>query len=78
MKRYKNIYGAKPLAINEKHWFQILQKMLEIGPDYKYGFGNLNALRAVKVLTIKCFIQLLLLTEPRLKENRCSSWFGII
>jgi hypothetical protein len=28
------------------------------GPDYKYGFGNLNALRAVKVLDNRCFIQL--------------------
>jgi hypothetical protein len=25
------------------------------GPDYKYGFGNLNALRAVKVLDNKMF-----------------------
>jgi hypothetical protein len=25
------------------------------GPDYKYGFGNLNALRAIKVLDNKMF-----------------------
>jgi hypothetical protein len=38
------------------------------GPDYKYGFGNLNALRAVKVNN-KMFYSAQLLTEPRLKRK---------
>jgi hypothetical protein len=40
------------------------------GPDYKYGFGNLNALRAIKVLdNKKCFIRPLLLMERLMKEK---------
>ena len=54
--RYKNIYGAKPLASLMKALVSNTAKDVgNPGPDYKYGFGNLNALRAVKVLDNKMF-----------------------
>ena len=50
--RYKNIYeGQKPLASLMKALVCNTAKDVgNAGPDYKYGFGNLNGLRAVKVL----------------------------
>ena len=49
--RYKNIYNAKPLASLMKALVTNTAKDAgNPGPDYKYGFGNLNALRAIKVL----------------------------
>ncbi len=54
--RYKNIFGAKPLASLMKALVSNTAKDVgNAGPDYKYGFGNLNGLRAVKVLDNKMF-----------------------
>lgn len=54
--RYKNIYGTKPLASLMKALVTNTAKDAgNPGPDYKYGFGNLNGLRAVKVLDNKMF-----------------------
>ncbi|MCG9792683.1 S8 family serine peptidase [Flavobacterium algicola] len=54
--RYKNIYAAKPLASLMKALVCNTAKDVgNAGPDYKYGFGNLNALRAIKVLDKKMF-----------------------
>lgn len=54
--RYKNIYGTKPLASLMKALVANTAKDAgNPGPDYKYGFGNLNGLRAVKVLDKKMF-----------------------
>mgnify|MGYP003671993064 CR=1 FL=1 len=54
--RYKNIYGTKPLASLMKALVSNTAKDNgNPGPDYKYGFGNLNGLRAVKVLDNKMF-----------------------
>lgn len=54
--RYKNIYGTKPLASLMKALVTNTAKDVgNPGPDYKYGFGNLNGLRAVKVLDNKMF-----------------------
>ena len=54
--RYKNIYGTKPLASLMKALVANTAKDAgNPGPDYKYGFGNLNGLRAVKVLDNKMF-----------------------
>jgi hypothetical protein len=54
--RYKNIYNAKPLASLMKALVANTAKDAgNPGPDYKYGFGNLNALRAIKVLDNKMF-----------------------
>ncbi|PAM91479.1 hypothetical protein B4N84_27920 [Flavobacterium sp. IR1] len=54
--RYKNIYGEKPLASLMKALVTNTAKDAgNPGPDYKYGFGNLNGLRAVKVLDKKMF-----------------------
>ncbi|MCW2119622.1 S8 family serine peptidase [Flavobacterium sp. 7A] len=54
--RYKNIYTEKPLASLMKALVCNTAKDVgNPGPDYKYGFGNLNALRAVKVLDKKMF-----------------------
>ncbi|MFE3866451.1 S8 family serine peptidase [Flavobacterium sp. LS2P90] len=54
--RYKNIYANKPLASLMKALVSNTAKDVgNSGPDYKYGFGNLNALRAIKVLDNKMF-----------------------
>lgn len=54
--RYKNIYGTKPLASLMKALVTNTAKDAgNPGPDYKYGFGNLNGLRAVKALDNKMF-----------------------
>ncbi|PWA07631.1 S8 family serine peptidase [Flavobacterium laiguense] len=54
--RYKNIYADKPLASMMKALVTNTAKDAgNPGPDYKYGFGNLNALRAIKVLDNKMF-----------------------
>ena len=54
--RYKNIYAQKPLASLMKALVANTAKDVgNPGPDYKYGFGNLNGLRAVKVLDNKMF-----------------------
>ncbi|WP_394776863.1 S8 family serine peptidase [Flavobacterium sp.] len=54
--RYKNIYGTKPLASLMKALVTNTAKDAgNPGPDYKYGFGNLNGLRAVKALDNKLF-----------------------
>lgn len=54
--RYKNIFGIKPLASLMKALVANTAKDVgNTGPDYKYGFGNLNALRAVKVLDKNMF-----------------------
>lgn len=54
--RYKNIYGVKPLASLMKALVSNTAKDNgNPGPDYKYGFGNLNGLRAIKVLDNKMF-----------------------
>ena len=54
--RYKNIYGTKPLASLMKALVTGTSKDAgNPGPDYKYGFGNLNGLRAVKALDNKWF-----------------------
>lgn len=54
--RYKNIYNARPLASLMKALVTNTAKDAgNPGPDYKYGFGNLNALRAIKVLDNKMF-----------------------
>lgn len=54
--RYKNTYGEKPLASLMKALVTNTAKDAgNPGPDYKYGFGNLNGLRAVKVLDKKMF-----------------------
>lgn len=54
--RYKNSYGEKPLASLMKALVANTAKDAgNPGPDYKYGFGNLNGLRAVKVLDKKMF-----------------------
>lgn len=54
--RYKNSYGEKPLASLMKALVTNTAKDAgNPGPDYKYGFGNLNGLRAVKVLDKKMF-----------------------
>ncbi|MFB0903140.1 MAG: S8 family serine peptidase, partial [Nonlabens sp.] len=54
--RYKNIYANKPLASLMKALVSNTAKDVgKPGPDYKYGFGNLNALRAVKALDNKMF-----------------------
>ncbi|MDX6189435.1 S8 family serine peptidase [Flavobacterium sp. Fl-318] len=54
--RYKNIYGEKPLASLMKAL--VTNTAIDAGnpgPDYKYGFGNLNGLRAIKALDKKMF-----------------------
>jgi Subtilase family/Concanavalin A-like lectin/glucanases superfamily/Domain of unknown function (DUF5011)/Secretion system C-terminal sorting domain/CUB domain len=50
--RYKNIYGGtKPIASLMKALVSNTAKDVgNPGPDYKYGFGNINGLRAVKAL----------------------------
>lgn len=54
--RYKNIYGTKPLASLMKALVTGTSKDAgNPGPDYKYGFGNLNGLRAVRALDNKTF-----------------------
>jgi hypothetical protein len=54
--RYKSIYGEKPLASLMKALVANTAKDVgNAGPDYKYGFGNLNGLRAVKALDKKWF-----------------------
>jgi len=54
--RYKNIYGAEPLASLMKALVTNTAKDVgNPGPDYKYGFGNLNGLRAVKALDNEMF-----------------------
>ena len=54
--RFKNIFGTKPLASLMKALVTNTAKDVgNPGPDYKYGFGNLNALRAVKVLDQNMF-----------------------
>jgi len=54
--RYKNIYSEKPLASMMKALVSnTAQDVGNPGPDYKYGFGNLNAVRAIKVLDNKMF-----------------------
>lgn len=54
--RYKNIYNAKPLASLMKALVANTAKDAgNPGPDYKYGFGNLNGLRGIKVLDNKMF-----------------------
>jgi len=54
--RYKNTYGTKPLASLMKALVTNTAKDAgNPGPDYKYGFGNLNGLRAVKALDNKMF-----------------------
>ncbi|WP_163407471.1 S8 family serine peptidase [Flavobacterium ajazii] len=54
--RYKNTYGEKPLASLMKALVTNTAKDAgNPGPDYKYGFGNLNGLRAVKVLDKQMF-----------------------
>jgi hypothetical protein len=54
--RYKNIYGTKPLASLMKALVANTAKDAgNTGPDYKYGFGNLNGLRAVKALDNRMF-----------------------
>lgn len=54
--RFKNIFGAKPLASLMKALVSNTAKDVgNLGPDYKYGFGNLNALRAIKVLDKNMF-----------------------
>jgi hypothetical protein len=54
--RYKNIYGEKPLASLMKALVANTAKDVgNPGPDYKYGFGNINGLRAVKALDEKKF-----------------------
>jgi hypothetical protein len=54
--RYKNIYNAKPLASLMKALVANTAKDAgNPGPDYKYGFGNLNGLRAIKVLDKSMF-----------------------
>lgn len=54
--RYKNIYGTKPLASLMKALVTNTAKDVgNPGPDYKYGFGNLNGLRAVKALDKNMF-----------------------
>ncbi|WP_281322187.1 S8 family serine peptidase [Flavobacterium aestivum] len=54
--RYKNIYNAKPLASLMKALVANTAKDAgNPGPDYKYGFGNLNGIRAIKVLDKKMF-----------------------
>ena len=54
--RFKNIFGVKPLASLMKALVSNTAKDVgNPGPDYKYGFGNLNALRAIKVLDKNMF-----------------------
>ena len=54
--RYKNIYSTKPLASLMKALVtNTANDAGNPGPDYKYGFGNLNGLRAVRVLDNKMF-----------------------
>jgi hypothetical protein len=54
--RYKNIYGERPLASLMKAIVSNTAKDVgNPGPDYKYGFGNLNAVRAVKAIDDKRF-----------------------
>ncbi|AYN04443.1 S8 family serine peptidase [Flavobacterium sp. 140616W15] len=54
--RYKNIYGTRPLASLMKALVANTAKDVgNPGPDYKYGFGNLNGLRAVKVIDKNMF-----------------------
>ncbi|WP_291286979.1 S8 family serine peptidase [Flavobacterium sp.] len=54
--RYKNIYDTKPLASLMKALVTgTANDAGNPGPDYKYGFGNLNGLRAVRVLDNKMF-----------------------
>ncbi|WP_291286977.1 S8 family serine peptidase [Flavobacterium sp.] len=54
--RYKNIYGTKPLASLMKALVTGTSKDAgNPGPDYKYGFGNLNGLRAIRALDNKMF-----------------------
>jgi hypothetical protein len=54
--RYKNIYGIKPLASLMKAVVcNTARDVGNPGPDYKYGFGNLNAIRAVKAIDNKTF-----------------------
>jgi hypothetical protein len=55
--RYKSIYnGNKPLASMMKALVCNTAKDVgNPGPDYKYGFGNLNGLRAIKALDKKQF-----------------------
>jgi hypothetical protein len=51
--RYKNIYGAVLASLMKALVSNTAKDVGNPGPDYKYGFGNLNALRAVKVLDNK-------------------------
>ncbi|WP_166926451.1 S8 family serine peptidase [Flavobacterium poyangense] len=54
--RYKNIYGVKPLASLMKALVANTAKDAgNPGPDYKYGFGNLNGVRAINVLDKRMF-----------------------
>ncbi|MCV9927799.1 S8 family serine peptidase [Flavobacterium sp. LS1R49] len=54
--RYKNINGTRPLASLMKALVANTAKDVgNPGPDYKYGFGNLNGLRAVKVIDKNMF-----------------------
>ncbi|MCC9019553.1 S8 family serine peptidase [Flavobacterium lipolyticum] len=49
--RYKNSYGKRPLASLMKALVtNTANDAGNLGPDYKYGFGNINGLRAIKVL----------------------------
>ncbi|WP_264524140.1 S8 family serine peptidase [Flavobacterium sp. N502536] len=54
--RYKNIYGTKPLASFMKALVtNTANDAGNPGPDYKYGFGHINSLRAVRALDNKMF-----------------------
>ncbi|HSD07704.1 S8 family serine peptidase [Flavobacterium sp.] len=54
--RYKNTYNTKPLASLMKALVtNTAHDAGNPGPDYKYGFGNINGLRAVKALDNKTF-----------------------
>jgi hypothetical protein len=54
--RYKNIYEVKPLASLMKAIVcNTARDVGNPGPDYKYGFGNINAIRAVKAIDNKRF-----------------------
>jgi Subtilase family/Concanavalin A-like lectin/glucanases superfamily/Domain of unknown function (DUF5011)/Secretion system C-terminal sorting domain/CUB domain len=49
--RYKKIYNQKPLASLMKALVcNTAKEAGNLGPDYKYGFGNINGLRAIKAL----------------------------
>jgi hypothetical protein len=54
--RYKNSYGTRPLASLIKALVtNTANDAGNPGPDYKYGYGNINGLRAIKVLDKKMF-----------------------